>query len=251
MFEKDSVKAMWDAATRRGHPDSTTSYHKQHDKQKYEYDAAGNQIGERPRSLGFLKFSRFVQWVVRREGLESLGLRLESPGRSAAHETHARAVISALWELMVRCSAEHEIVAGDYAAIGRVRSLRAGSYVTFTGFLSALASEEFERARGAWVWAPPPPSPPPPPPSPPSPPPSPRLRDVLEAWRDALRTSECEFGACGTRVCVATSHYRLIAKRPRRGDACRAVRATLLLARGRRGARTALTSEAQLSAHFC
>ena len=198
------ARPYWNAATRHGQPDATTTFHTQYDKRdcNYTYGRAGpefvRQDGQRGMALGYLSRVRFVRFVSTPLATELTGVDLTRPGRSAEQAARVNVVAREFFDLLVRYSLSHPYRDGDYGNVARSRELPHGSFCIFTGFSEALASKEFKALKRAWKarYAPRPPTPPsslptppspaspvrtPPPraPSPPPPPPSP-----LPARRD-------------------------------------------------------------------
>jgi len=211
------ARPFWNAATRYGTADATTTFHELHD--KHEYNLSYGRIGEFPRqdgarglALGYCSKVRFVRWLSTPMATKLTGIDLTKPGQSAERAERVVAVAGEFFVLLVKYSLSHPFRDGDYGNVARSRALSHGSFCIFTGFQEALASREFKALQKAWKVryatrspsppAPPsPPSPPspavpptpavprahspppPPPPSPPPPPPSPI--PILPSWQDA------------------------------------------------------------------
>ena len=199
------ARPYWNAATRHGEPDATTTFHKQYDKHdcNYTYGRVGEfprQDGQRGLALGYLSKVRFVRFVSTPLATELTGVDLTKPGQSAEQAARVNVVAREFFDLLVRYSLSHPYRDGDYGNVARSRGLPHGSFCIFTGFSEALASKELKALQKTWkaryaarpatpppsLPTPPspasptrPPAPPPRAPSPPPPPPSP-----LPARRD-------------------------------------------------------------------
>ncbi len=230
------ARPYWNAATRQGTPEATTTFHEQYDKRdyRYTYGRCGEfvrQDGRRGLALGYLTKVRFTRFLSMPLATELTGIDLTRPGQSAEQAARVAVVAEEFFELLVRYSRSHPFRDGDYGNVARSRQLQDGSFCIFTGFVEAVASHKLTALRETWkaryaiageVAAPPSPqrtpSPPPPPPVP-APPPAPppqvaanleldRLEAELVAHLEA--TSECasqELGASGCCVRAQTPLY--------------------------------------------
>jgi len=230
------ARPYWNAATRYGTLEATTTFHEQHNKRdyRYSYGRCGEfvrQDGKRGLALGYLTKVRFTRFLSMPLATELTGLDLTRPGRSAEQAARVAVVAEEFFELLVRYSRSHPFRDGDYGNVARSRQLQDGSFCIFTGFVEAVASHKLKALRETWraryapdreAAAPPSPertpSPPPPPPVP-APPPAPppqspptldldRLEAELVAHLEA--PSECasqELGASGCCVRAQTPLY--------------------------------------------
>ena len=231
------ARPYWNAATRYGTLEATTTFHEQHDKRdyRYSYGRCGEfvrQDGKRGLALGYLTKVRFTRFLSMPLATELTGVDLTRPGRSAEQAARVAVVAEEFFELLVRYSRSHPFRDGDYGNVARSRQLQDGSFCIFTGFVEAVASHKLTALRETWKAryapdreaaappspqrAPPPTSPPPVPAPPPAPPPPPppadldldRLEAQLVAHLEA--PSECasqELGASGCCVRAQTPLY--------------------------------------------
>jgi len=172
------ARPFWNAATRYGTADATTTFHELHD--KTEYNLSYGRIGEFPRqdgarglALGYCSKVRFVRWLSTPMATKLTGIDLTKPGQSAERAERVVAVAGEFFALLVKYSLSHPFRDGDYGNVARSRALSHGSFCIFTGFQEALASREFKALQKSWkvryaMRSPLPPAPPSPP-SPPSP----------------------------------------------------------------------------------
>ena len=170
------ARPFWNAATRHGTPQATTTFHDQHDKHDYvyTYGRCGDfvrQDGERGLALGYCTKVRFTRFLTTPLATELTGIDLTKPGQGAAQSARVVAVAEEFFDLLVRYSHSHPYRDGDLANVMRSRALPRNSFCIFTGFAEALASREMETLRATWRARYPPPAPPAPPPAPPPPPP--------------------------------------------------------------------------------
>ena len=197
-----SVRELWERATRRGTPASTCAFYHLHNRFDFYYER-GKMHGPRGLALGFLRFRWFVRWICN-GGLSAAGVCVESPGRDAAHEARARLVAQTLWTSMLDNSRTHEVEAGDHDAVGTMRDMHEGTYVTFAGFHATLTDNSLINSLKTDLPAPPtqpPPTPPPqPPPTPPTPPPQPPPTPPPPTPLPAPHTPRCERESVATRV---------------------------------------------------
>ena len=222
------ARPYWNAATRHGEPDATTTFHTQYDKRdcNYTYGRVGEfprQDGQRGMALGYLSKVRFVRFVSTPLATELTGIDLTKPGQSAEQAARVNVVAREFFDLLVRYSLSHPYRDGDYGNVARSRELPHGSFCIFTGFSEALASKEFKALRKTWraryvARSPTPPSvlptppspaspvPPPRAPSPPPPPPSPvtTRRGRVDPMDDRL---EEEIYAAFVTSCLPVSAY--------------------------------------------
>ena len=225
------ARPFWNAATRHGTPEATTTFHDQHDKRdyRYSYGRCGEfvrQEGKRGLALGYLTKVRFTRFLSMPLAAELTGVDLARPGRSAEQASRVAVVAEEFFELLVRYSRSHPFRDGDYGNVARSRQLQDGSFCIFTGFVEAVASHKLKALREAWRarYAPVPaparqPStpdraatPPPPPPRSPTPPSADLDLDRLEAevLAHLEAPSECaprELGASGCSVRAQTPLY--------------------------------------------
>lgn len=254
------ARPFWNAATRYGTLEATTTFHEQYDKRdyRYSYGRCGEfvrQSGMRGMALGYLTKVRFTRFLSTSPlATELTGVDLTKPGQGADRAARAIVVADEFFDLLVRYSRSHPFRDGDYGNVARSRKLLDGSFCIFTGFQEALDSRELRALRDDWKRrfapspAPPPPrssTPPPPPPAPAPPPPpatpppppraSPRPGDeILEAYQRAASLPECaaaslEFDAAGCRIAHETPLYAIQLKRKRRGASVGAVTASVIL----------------------
>jgi hypothetical protein len=246
------ARPYWNAATRYGTPDATTTFHEQYNKRDYHYSYGRcgefvRQSGMRGMALGYLTKVRFTRFLSTPLAAELTGVDLTRPGQSAEQAARVAVVADEFFDLLVKYSRWHPFRDGDYGNVQRSRMLQDGSFCIFTGFVEAVASRELQALRATWkgryerapdraATAPPSPqrapSPPPPPPVP-APPPAPpppasasldldRLEAELVAHLEA--PSECashELGASGCCVRAQTPTYvvqlTLLGRRASRG----------------------------------
>lgn len=168
------ARPFWNAATRYGTLEATTTFHEQYDKRdyRYSYGRCGDfvhQDGQRGLALGYLTKVRFARFLTTPLGTELTGVDLTCPGRSAAQAARVVAVADEFFDLLVRYSHSHPYRDGDYGNVMRSRALPRNSFCIFTGFAEALSSPELETLRATWraryllATAPPAPSTPSPP----------------------------------------------------------------------------------------
>lgn len=243
------ARPFWNAATRQGTLEATTTFHEQYDKRDYRYlyGRCGDfvrQSGMRGMALGYLTKVRFTRFLSTSPlATELTGVDLTRPGQSADRAARVIVVADAFFELLVQYSRSHPFRDGDYGNVARSRKLLDGSFCIFTGFQEALASRELQSLREDWkrqfqqlpAAPPPPPSappppppasaPPPPPPAPPScpeaPPPPPALEDELvAAYERAASTPEhvaasLGYGVSGCYIAHEAPLYVIQLKRRR------------------------------------
>ena len=164
------ARPYWNAATRHGEPNATTTFHTTFDKRDYHlsYGRVGDfprQDGPRGLALGYLSRVRFVRFVSTPLAAELTGMDLSKPGQSGEQAARVNVVARELFDLLVRYSLSHPYRDGDYGNVARSRDLPHGSFCIFTGFAEALASKELKALRKAWkgrytARLPSPPSPP-------------------------------------------------------------------------------------------
>ncbi len=225
------ARPYWNAATRYGTPDATTTFHEQYNKRDYHYSYGRcgefvRQTGMRGMALGYLTKVRFTRFLSTPLATELTGVDLTRPGQSAEQAARVVVVADEFFDLLVKYSRWHPFRDGDYGNVQRSRMLQDGSFCIFTGFVEAVASRELQALRATWkaryeqapdraATAPPSPerapSPPPPPPAP-APPPAPppaasagldldRLEAELVAHLEApLECASHELGASGCCV---------------------------------------------------
>ena len=175
------ARPYWNAATRYGTPEATTTFHDQYNKHDYNYSYGGyggfvHQAGERGMALGYLTKVRFMRFLSTPMATELTGIDLTKPGRSAEQSARVIKVADEFFELLVDQSVYKPFRDDDYGNVARSRKLPHGSFCIFTGFQEALASRELKALRKTWkarytVTAAEAQSSPPTPPAPPSPPP--------------------------------------------------------------------------------
>ena len=145
------ARRFWDVATRAGEPGATTTFHEQHNKNDYRWDAHHNvQRGDRGNALGYLTQGRFTRWLGTESGRQVTGVDCSHAGRSAAREERVRRIVMEFFGLAVRLSRQCEIRRGDVEAVARCRSLNVGSFCLFPGFTEALLSYELRDLSDAW-----------------------------------------------------------------------------------------------------
>lgn len=241
------ARPFWNAATRQGTLEATTTFHEQYNKRDYRYlyGRCGEfvrQSGMRGMALGYLTKVRFTRFLSSSSlSADLTGVDLSRPGQSADRAARVIVVADEFFELLVQYSRSHPFRDGDYGNVSRSRKLLDGSFCIFTGFQEALASHELQALREGWKrqFAPPSPTPPPPaseprppppvpapPPPPPAPPPPPRespaLEDeILAAYeRAALAVCDSEgslhFGATGNHIAHKAPLFVVHLKRTRR-----------------------------------
>jgi hypothetical protein len=177
------ARPYWNAATRHGTPDATTTFHDRYNKHDYNYSYGGcggfvRQDGERGMALGYLTKVRFMRFLSTPLAKELTGVDLTKPGQSAEQAARVIEVADEFFQLLVDQSVFRPFRDDDYGNVSRSRKLPHGSFCIFTGFQEALASQELKALRKTWkaryaakaAPPPPPPTPPPPPPPPPTPP---------------------------------------------------------------------------------
>jgi hypothetical protein len=225
------ARPYWNAATRRGEPGATTTFHTQYDKRdcNYSYGRAGDfvhQHGQRGMALGYLSKVRFVRFMSTPVAIELTGIDLTKPGQSAEQAARVNVVAREFFELLVRYSLSHPYRDGDYDNVARSRELAHGSFCIFTGFAEALASKELKALRKTWRarYAARPPTPPSlptppspqspaaspraPPPPPPPPPPSPAPARIVDPMDDRLEKQMREsFREAHATSCLPVSAY--------------------------------------------
>ena len=252
------ARPFWNAATRQGTLDATTTFHEQFDKRdyRYSYGRCGEfvrQSGMRGMALGYLTKVRFTRFLSTPLAADLTGVDLTRPGQSAEQSARVIVVADAFFELLVQYSRSHPFRDGDYGNVARSRKLPDGSFCIFTGFQEALASHELQSLREGWkrrflqssVSPPPPPSAPPPPPpasAPPPPPPAPPSRpgasppledELVAAYERAASTPDrvaasLEFGVSGCYIAHEAPLYVVQLKRRRRGASGGAVTAVVV-----------------------
>jgi hypothetical protein len=256
------ARPFWNAATRQGTLDATTTFHEQFNKRdyRYSYGRCGDfvrQSGMRGMALGYLTKVRFTRFLSTPLAADLTGVDLTRPGQSADQAARVIVVADAFFELLVRYSRSHPFRDGDYGNVARSRKLPDGSFCIFTGFQEALASRELQSLREGWrqqfVQPPPPPppppsAPPPPPPAsaPPPPPPAPPTRladdphpleaELVAEYERAASTPDhvatsLEFSASGCYIAHEAPLYVVQLKRKRRGASGGAV-AAVVIAKG-------------------
>lgn len=173
------ARPYWNAATRHGTPEATTTFHDRYNKHDYNYSYGGcggfvHQDGERGMALGYLTKVRFMRFLSTPLAKELTGIDLTKPGRSAEQAARVIKVADEFFELLVDQSVYKPFRDDDYGNVARSRKLPHGSFCIFTGFQEALASRELKGLRKTWKarytetapTAQPPPAPPAPPPPP-------------------------------------------------------------------------------------
>lgn len=145
------ARQFWDVATRAGEPGATTTFHEQHDKNDYYWDAVHNmQRGDRGNALGYLTQMRFTRWLGTESGRQVTGVDCSGAGRNGEREQRVRQIVMQFFDLAVRLSKRCEIRRGDVEAVARCRSLNVGSFCLFPGFTEALLSHELRELSDAW-----------------------------------------------------------------------------------------------------
>ena len=145
------ARQFWDVATRAGEPGATTTFHEQHDKNDYYWDAVHNmQRGDRGNALGYLTQMRFTRWLCTESGRRVTGVDCSGAGRNGEREQRVRQIVMQFFGLAVRLSKRCEIRRGDVEAVARCRSLNVGSFCLFPGFTEALLSHELRELSDAW-----------------------------------------------------------------------------------------------------
>lgn len=174
------ARPFWNAATRQGTLDATTTFHEQFDKRdyRYSYGRCGDfvrQSGMRGMALGYLTKVRFTRFLSTPLAADLTGMDLTKPGQSAEQAARVIVVADEFFALLARYSRSHPFRDGDYGNVARSRKLPDGSFCIFTGFQEALVSHELQSLREDWQrrFVPPPATPPPRPSTPPPPPPTP------------------------------------------------------------------------------
>ena len=254
------ARPFWNAATRQGTLDATTTFHEQYNKRdyRYSYGRCGEfvrQDGMRGMALGYLTKVRFTRFLSTSPlATELTGVDLTKPGQGADRAARVIVVADEFFDLLVQYSRSHPFRDGDYGNVARSRKLLDGSFCIFTGFQEALDSRELRALRDDWKRrfapspAPPPPrssTPPPPPPAPAPPPPpatpppppraSPQPEDeILAAYQRAASLPECvaaslEFDVAGCRIAHEAPLYAIQLKRKRRGASVGAVTASVII----------------------
>lgn len=253
------ARPFWNAATRQGTLEATTTFHEQYNKRdyRYSYGRCGEfvrQDGMRGMALGYLTKVRFTRFLSTPLATELTGVDLTKPGQSADRAARVIVVADEFFDLLVQYSRSHPFRDGDYGNVARSRKLLDGSFCIFTGFQEALDSRALRALRDDWkrrfapspapapprssTPPPPPPAPaPPPPPATPPPPPraSPLLEDeILAAYQRAASLPECvaaslEFDVAGCRIAHEALLYAIQLKRKRRGASVGAVTASVII----------------------
>lgn len=145
------ARQFWDVATRAGEPGATTTFHEQHDKNDYYWDAVHNmQRGDRGNALGYLTQMRFTRWLGTESGRRVTGVDCSGAGRNGEREQRVRQIVMQFFGLAVRLSKRCEIRRGDVEAVARCRSLNVGTFCLFPGFTEALLSHELRELSDAW-----------------------------------------------------------------------------------------------------
>ena len=150
------ARPYWNAATRYGKPDATTTFHTQYDKRDCNYSYGRchtefvRQDGQRGMALGYLSKVRFVRFVSTPLATELTGIDLTRPGQSAEQAARVNVVALEFFDLLVQYSLSHPFRDGDYGNVARSRELPHGSFCIFTGFAEALASKEFKALKRTW-----------------------------------------------------------------------------------------------------
>ena len=179
------ARPFWNAATRYGTVEATTTFHEQYNKRdyRYSYGRCGEfvrQDGLRGLALGYCTKVRFTRFLTTPLATELTGVDLTKPGQSAEQAARVVAVADEFFDLLVRYSHSHPYRDGDYGNVMRSRALPRNSFCIFTGFAEALASREMETLRATWrARYPQATTPPPPSLSPQAPPPSPQRTPEL------------------------------------------------------------------------
>ena len=100
------ARPFWNAATRYGTADATTTFHELHD--KTEYNLSYGRIGEFPRqdgarglALGYCSKVRFVRWLSTPMATKLTGIDLTKPGQSAERAERVVAVAGEFFALLV------------------------------------------------------------------------------------------------------------------------------------------------------
>ena len=150
------ARPFWNAATRYGTADATTTFHEQYNKRDYRYsygrcgDEFVRQDGRRGLALGYLTKVRFVRFLSTPLAATLTGVDLARPGQDAERAARAIVVADEFFALLVKYSLSHPFRDGDYGNVARSRQLAHGSFCIFTGFQEALASRELEALRASW-----------------------------------------------------------------------------------------------------
>ena len=151
------ARPFWNAATRQGTLEATTTFHEQYDKRDYRYsygrcgDEFVRQDGQRGLALGYLTKVRFTRFLSTSPlAAELTGVDLTRPGQSADRAARVIVVADEFFELLVRYSRSHPFRDGDYGNVARSRKLQDGSFCIFTGFVEAVASRELQALRATW-----------------------------------------------------------------------------------------------------
>ena len=149
------ARPYWNAATRYGTPDATTTFHTLFDKRDYRlsYGRVGEfalQQGTRGMALGYLTKVRFARFLSTPISFELTGIDLTKPGLTAERASRLIIVSSEFFELLTRFSVSHPYRDGDYGNVARSRLLTHGSFCIFTGFAEALASRELQELCIKW-----------------------------------------------------------------------------------------------------
>ena len=116
------ARPYWNAATRHGTLEATTTFHEQHDKRDYRYsygrcgDEFVRQDGQRGLALGYLTKVRFVRFLSTPLAATLTGVDLARPGQGAERAARVIVVADEFFELLVRYSLSHPFRDGDYAA---------------------------------------------------------------------------------------------------------------------------------------
>ena len=149
------ARPFWNAATRQGTLDATTTFHEQFDKRdyRYSYGRCGDfvrQSGMRGMALGYLTKVRFTRFLSTPLAADLTGMDLTKPGQSAEQAARVIVVADEFFALLARYSRSHPFRDGDYGNVARSRKLQEGAFCIFTGFSEALASKEFQALRAEW-----------------------------------------------------------------------------------------------------
>ncbi len=246
------ARPYWNAATRHGTPEATTTFHDRYNKHDYNYSYGGcggfvHQTGQRGMALGYLTKVRFMRFLSTPMATELTGVDLTKPGRSAEQAARVIKVADEFFELLVDQSVYKPFRDDDYGNVARSRKMPHGSFCIFTGFQEALASRELKALRKTWkaryTETAPAAQPSPAPPAPPSPPPAraayatcPDIADEeqLEKFMAMVfragtyQTGLGGFGASGHRVQFDEPLFFVQRNVQRRGPNRDAVRVTLV-----------------------
>ena len=149
------ARPYWNAATRHGTPDATTTFHDRYNKHDYHYSYGGcggfvRQDGPRGMALGYLTKVRFMRFLSTPLAKELTGIDLTKPGQGAEQAARVIEVADEFFQLLVDQSVYKPFRDDDYGNVSRSRKLPHGSFCIFTGFQEALASRELKALRKTW-----------------------------------------------------------------------------------------------------